>query len=91
MGIKIKNILIAIQEGIAKLQESQNVLMEGRKELRKVALMQYDIEDLKQEVRRIQMKQEEYEKSQNRSVKDALIAIKESQIDEAIERVKNRF
>ena len=94
MEKEIKDILIAIQGSIIKLQEGQDELRKGQEELKQgqeelkqgqeelrqdVNELQEDVKVLKQDVKDLQVRQDKYEMSQREIVYDILIPIRDNQ------------
>lgn len=73
MEKEIKDILIAIQGSIIKLQEGQDELRKGQEELKQGQ------KELRQDVKDLQVRQDKYEMSQREIVYDILIPIRDNQ------------
>lgn len=80
MEKEIKDILIAIQGSIIKLQEGQEELRKGQEELKQgQEELKKGQEELRQDVNELQVRQDKYEASQREIVYDILIPIRDNQ------------
>lgn len=69
--------------------KTKDILISIQDNMFKLLERQDDIENLKQEIKRLEIRQDYYEEREKRIIKDVLIELKGNQIDTAIERIKN--
>lgn len=87
MEKEIKDMLIAIQGSIIKLQEGQEELRKGQEELKQgqeelkqgQEELRQDVNELQEDVKDLQVRQDKYEMSQREIVYDILIPIRDNQ------------